>query len=364
MIPAAAEQPANAAQVAAAAGLTVQIDEGIAAIDPALWAALGSDRPFSSARWQRFAEAVLHESRPFYLTILQHGMPVARATCWLRRDENLPVPPGRVRGLLEAGIARWPLLVCRAPLNSLAGLVLPAAGPLRDRALALLADTAQQIGRQHRASFVFFDYLEPDDCALPGWPGAYARFEIPDPGTALAIEWPDFETYLSTRRKSVKKDFRRHRNRAADLGIEIRVAPAITTPLAEAVRLIRNVEDQHGSAHNQLVRPVLENAALADCAWLTATIDDRLVGCGLLLGDEGAWVLSLLGMEYDVQYVYFQLVYAAIRHVIEAGGHTLRGGGGAYDIKERLGFVREAQNYVMATATNPLFRWAMQRFAP
>ena len=86
---------------------------------------------------------------------------------------------------------------------------------------------------------------------------------------------------------------------------------------------------------------------MVDHIWLTARIDDRLLGCGLLLGDGNARVLALLGLDYSVQYVYFQLLYAAVRSVIEEGMPVLYGGGGAYDLKQRLGFELEHNNHTV-----------------
>lgn len=219
-----------------------------------------------------------------------------------------------------------------------------------------LAQIALEIGRQNKASFVLFDYLSPAEGASAGWPGGFVPYRFAEPGTRLIIEWPSFESYLKHLGKSVAKDYRRHRNRAAELGIETRVHSTITTDLSQALALIRNVERHHRSAPNFTAQRVLENAHLVDASWLTAQTGDRLAGCGLMLGDGQAKVLALLGLDYEVRYAYFQLLYTAIRHAIESGARVLRGGGGAYETKQRLGFQLEEQNHVVFTTSNPLFR--------
>jgi hypothetical protein len=127
--------------------------------------------------------------------------------------------------------------------------------------------------------------------------------------------------------------------------------------LEEALVLMRNVEKHHRSAHNAWGRPVLENASLVDATWLTAEIDGRLVGCGLLIGDRTARILTFLGLDYSVQYAYFQLIYEGIRCAIEEGAHILEGGSAAYELKRRLGFQVRCDNLLRMAATNQALQW-------
>jgi predicted N-acyltransferase len=334
--------------------MDVQIANSVAEIGQEAWDRLGSDQPFASYQWYRFGETVLADDQPVYIVLSRQGEPVARSTFCLKRREQLPISSKITNRFVQAIIRRWPLFVCRSPLASTSGLIMPGP-PLRDAALATMAEAAREIGRQHRASFVFYDYVEADNLGLPGWPHGFIPFEIPDPGTFLAIDWPDFDGYQSTLGKSVIKDYRRHHHRAADLGIEIAVHSEVTAT-DQAIDLIRNVERHHHSPPNLYVRHVLENAGMVDHAWLTAQIGDRLVGCGLLLGDRHTLVLGLLGLDYDVKYVYFQLIYTAIRHAIESGCRTLKGGSGAYETKQRLGFRLERQNHIVLTTDSPVLR--------
>jgi hypothetical protein len=73
-------------------------------------------------------------------------------------------------------------------------------------------------------------------------------------------------------------------------------------------------------------------------------------------------MLTLLGRDYRAPYAYFKLFYEGIRLAIESGARTLRGGSGAYDLKRRLGFKPQANNYVTFAAVSPalarLAQWA------
>ena len=334
--------------------LEIEIVRSVQEVDQEAWDRLGTGQPFTTWRWYRFGEAVLEGDQPFYLILSRGGEPVARATLWLTGQEPLPIPSRWLRTGVQALLRYRPLLICRSPLAAASGLLL-ADSTLRAEALGSIGGMARLLARQHRASFLLFDYLEAEEAGWSGWPRDLQALTISDPGTRLVITWPDFEGYLRHLSKSVRKDYRRHRNRAADLGIIVRRhhQPVRTE---EALALIRNVEKHHGSEPNPRARAIWERAGMVDAAWLTAEIGDRLVGCGLVLGDGDTRFLALLGLDYSVRYAYFQLVYAAIRTVIEDGVRVLRGGGGAYTMKKRLGFRLESNNYVVYAGSGRLFR--------
>jgi predicted N-acyltransferase len=332
----------------------VQIVHSVKEIGQETWDRLGKGQPFTSYRWYRFGETVLVDDTPVYVILSQGGETVARGTFLLKRQESLPISSEIVRRLISMMLRRWPTLVCRSPLTSTSGLILPEP-PLRDAALETIARAAQEEARRHRSSFVLFDYLKRCQTEWAGWPHIFAPLTLPDPGTRLIIDWSDFEGYLRHLRKSVRKDYRRHRNRAGELGIVVKSHTTVTN-LDEAMLLIRSVERHHHSAPNPRARMMLENVNMVNGAWLTAEIADRLVGCGLLLGERSTWFLALLGLDYGVKYAYFQLVYAAIRCAIEDGVQVLRGGGGAYEMKQRLGFQLESNNHVVFAGGGPFLQ--------
>ena len=326
-------------------GLEVQIAHRVDEIGPEAWDALGGGRPFASYRWYRYGEAVLSDDVPIYVVVWQGRTPVARATFWLRKNEPVPVSSRWVRGLVGAIMRRWPLLIGQAPLADAAGLILPDP-PLRDEALAAIGHAALDQARRYRASFALCTYLGPEAARLPGWPAAFVGAELPEPGTCLSISWPDFDGYVASLPKSARKDYRRHGNRAADLGIEVAARPAVEN-VERALALFRAVERQHGSAPDPWARAALENAHMVDASWLAAEVEGEIVGSGLLLRDGEVGQLKYLGLDYQVPYAYFQLVYAAIRAAIEGGIRLLVGGAGAYEIKRRLGFELVDTNYVV-----------------
>ena len=337
----------------------VKILSSVEATGQQAWDNLAKSRAFASYRWYRFGETVLADDTPIYILLSRHGETVARATLWLTRQEPLPIPSKISRYFLETLLRRWPLLLCRTPWwSGVSGLILPDP-PLRYAALRTITQVAWDQAQHHQASFLVFDNLERDQMDWSGWPADFVPTTISNQGTRLVITWADFESYLRHLSRSMRKDYRRHRNRASDLGIRVGHHSKVTR-LDEALKLIQNVERRHRSSPNPWARRVLQNADMVDFTWLTAEIDGRLVGCGLLLGDEKTRFLTLLGLDYDVRYVYFQLIYEAIRCAIGEGVRVLRGGSGAYRVKARLGFDLEHNNYVAFTANNRVLRWVGQ----
>lgn len=336
------------------ADFEVQIAHSIEDIGPQTWGALVDDRRFASFSWYQFAEKVMADDQPVYVLLHREGAPVACSTFWLKRREVLPLTSPIINAIMQQLVRRWPLLICRSPLASTSGLILqPQVQP--QAALAAMTAAACNFGQLHRVSFVLYDYLDNGEINQAEWPVSFSPVVIPNPGTFLDVDRPDFESYLESLKSSARKDYRRHHNRAVDRGITVTAHREITQ-IEEALVLIRNVEQHHGTPPNPYTRNVLEHAHLVDPIWLMAHINDRLVGCGLLLRDQDALLLTLLGLDYEERYIYFQLVYAAIREGISSGCRVLRGGGGAYEIKTRLGFEIESQNHVMISSTHALLR--------
>jgi predicted N-acyltransferase len=336
--------------------LDVQIVHRTDEIGEAGWNRLADGRAFASYTWYRFAEQVLIHDLPVYIIVSSKGNPIARGTFWLCWQEPLPVDAQPLRTTMQRAFQRWPLLICRAPIANTSGLILPEEPRLQVLALEAIASAAHEFARKHHASFIFFDYMEEASLI----PAGFADVELPNPGTQLSIQWSCFDEYVQQLGKSARKDYNRHMNRARDMGIRVQVAPQ-PTRLEEATALMRSVEAHHQVQPNPYLSLMLSNVSLVQSHWLSAELDNQLVGCGLLLRDGDTCSLAALGLNYDVKYVYFQLVYAAIRTAIETGAKAVRGGTNAYEIKQRLGFQIETNNHVVFSAINPLLRYATRQ---
>jgi len=343
-------------------GFDIQLAHAVEEIGQEAWDNLAGQQPFADYRWYRYGETVLADDLPIYIILSRHGQAVGRATFWLKKQEQVELSSKLAARVIAMALKRWPLLVCRAPLADVCGWILPAP-PERDAAIKAITQTAQAQAQRYHASFLLFDYLQREEAEWPEWQDTLLAGMIPGAGTRLPLTWPDFDSYLGHLAKSMQKDYRRHCHRADDLGIKITAKP-LTGPLAEssldqALALIRQVEQRHEASPVPWARAMLKCAYMVHATWLTAEIEGRLVGCGLLVGSGATQEMKLLGLDYSVRYVYFQIIYAAIRQAIESGRQVLYGGSGAYEIKHRLGFTEVNNNYIAYAANH----WLLQRIA-
>jgi len=340
----------------------VQIAHGVEEIGEEAWNHLSGDRPFASYRWYRFGEAVLADDLPIYVILSRQGEAVGRATFWLERRESLPVRSRVVHSLVRMVLRWWPLLVCRSPLSGTSGLVLPAP-PSRDAALETIIRCAQELTQQYGVSFLLFDYLEHAEMSWPGWPQDLVRVASMDPGTCLAISWPDFEGYLAHLSKKHRYNIRRNYRLAAEQGIEVKYHRTVVD-VDQAMRLHENVNRRYRYPTDPWMRGVLENAGMVNAAWLAAEQEGRIVGCELMVEDGKAWLVMGLGLDYATPYVYFLLGHEDIRYAIDHGACVLRWGASSYEVKQRFGFQPEDNgNLVFAgrwASLQSLGRWVAE----
>ena len=323
----------------------IQIVHSIKEIDQAAWDKLGNGQPFTSWRWYRFGETVMNDCIPVYIILSQAGQMLARATFWVIRNEPIPISWIPLRYATQALLRHWPLFICRSPLANTSGLILPEP-PRRQSALETLIGVAKEEARRYKASFLLFDYLDEEQTQRSGWPKEFSSVAVPDPGTRMEITWSNFDQYLASLKPKVRKHYRQYNREAEELGIKI-ICQDNVTDIEPALALIRKVEQRHHSSPNPWARGILENANLAGAIWLTARLNNRLIGCELILDDNGTQMVTSLGMANDFPHIYFLLGYADIRHAIEKDMHSLRWGSGAFEAKQRLGFELEHNNHVL-----------------
>jgi|WetSurMetagenome_2_1015567.scaffolds.fasta_scaffold185072_2 hypothetical protein len=342
---------------------TVQIAHSVDEIDRDAWEHLGAGRPFSSMRWYRFGEAVLKENPPTYIFLSHQGEPVARAAFWLNRQEWLPVTSKILRQGLEQLLKQWPLFVCETPLASMPGLILPDS-PLHVKAIKDIASCASFLGKDQKASFTIFSYTQPEDARKKIWPDGFLPISYPDEETSLQITWPNFDNYLMHLAHSTRRNYRLHCAKADELKIALALEKNLD--VREVLPLIKNVDTFHGVGHRPWTLSMLNHLDMVDSTWITARIAGRLAGCCAVIGDNNILTATLLGLDYsfpDYLYVYYQVIYGAIRHAVESGALRLYGGGGAYELKRRLGFERLPDDYLMARPNNPFLGWLLQKTA-
>ena len=329
----------------------IQIAQSIQEIEREVWDQLSKDQPFTSYQWYRFSESVLVNEKPMYIILTSKKKPVAGAALRVTREEPVPTNSRLVQYLIATALHYWPFLLCQVPFVGKTGLILPNP-PLRDAALEAIAKSAQHQAQLHQASFLGFTFLNEDVAKSPGWPSDFAAIEFPVPTTRLDIKWSNFDEYINHLPRKRRKHYRQNLKRTTEMNVEISIQPTVTD-IDEAMVLIKNVQEKHSDT-TPWNRQLLENASMVDSVWIEAKVEDKLVGCELVVGDRGHWCVLTLGRDYDFDYVYFFLGYADIRFAIENGAQALYWGECSYDTKRRFGFQIGTNNYVTFIGNGPI----------
>lgn len=330
----------------------IQVVHSVAEIDPKSWDDLSAGRPFTSHRWYRYCEAVLADCEPIYLIVHDQDRAVARATFWRSPNEPLPIESAFLRKGFQSFLRHRPLLMCYSPLSSIAGLILPD-DVQRQFVQSVISAKAHELLRQKGCSFLVFSYLSKQQQI--GWPQELLTTTVPGPGTFMEVVWPDFDTYMQAGNKKDRQHYKRTTREAEKLGIIVRRHNRVTN-IDEALALVRSVEQRFSSAENPWTRGMFEMVEMVDGTFLSAHIGERLVGCGLVLEDNGAQMNTSLGLADEIPYVYFMLVYESLKVAFDHRVHVLRMGSGAYDVKQQLGLSLEDNNSLLFAAANPLLQ--------
>ena len=312
--------------------------------------------PFQSHHWYMFGECSLSDCPPVYILVYDGDHLVARASLWLVRNEPLPKMPASVKLIISTLLKRWPLLICRSPLANTSGIILEDSAK-REAILEALVNAAITEARQRKSSIVLFDFLTEDE--IKAWPSNSYRLKMPSAGTILQNQWQSLDEFLADGNKKDRQHYKRTLREAEKLGIHVTKHKAVPD-INAALALIRNVEERYSSSPNPWMRPLLENIEMINGTWLEAHINNRFVGCGLMLEDQDVQLTTGLGLEENIPYVYFRLIYASLEAAFARKVSLLRWGSGAYEIKKRLGFELEQNNNSVLFGANSLMRFIIK----
>ena len=317
------------------------------------WDELSRGQPFQSARWYHYGETVMEGCQPVYLVVFQEDRPIARATFWVVREEPLPVPPSLDRRLKPI-FRRWPLLICRSPLSNSTGLIMPPP-PLREPVMRLLAKEARRQAHHHHCSLILFDFLPKEEAGAPGWPQDFIQTSGGEPGTIMNVEWPSFEAYVGSRDSRNRRRVAYNKRKIEEAGLVVK-RQDLPSNMDESLRLVERVEAKYGSPHNPWTRRMLEHSHLVESTFLEARQGRELVGCELILYDNGAQLPTALGHAGEASYDYLEMLYTNLCDAMEKHASLLRWGSGSYDIKRHLGFELEQNNHVRVGGVGWLMR--------
>lgn len=340
--------------------ISIMIHHSIHDIDASDWDELSVGLPFQSHAWYGFGEKVMEDCEPIYILAYNENRLAGRASFWVVHNEPLPQYIGMWRPLLKAILNVWPLLICRSPLANTSGiLILAEDESLRDAIFSKIMDSALEVGRRKKCFALILDYLPKNQSF--GLTSNFSVMEVPNPGMFMKNYWEDFDDYLASGNKKDRQHYKRTAREAEKLNIKITRRLHVDL-VDEALVMIRNVEKQHGAPENPWVRRMLLNMEMVNGVFLTASMNEELVGCGLLLEDNRAQMATALGLVRQAPYVYLMLVYEGIKVALERKIKILRWGSGAYEVKRRLGFEAEDNGWGAFSPVSSFARALMTRF--
>jgi len=305
--------------------LVTHITSSTEEIGETAWDALSAGRPFQSYKWYRFGETVMSNAKPTHVILSECGQAVARASFW--RIGNEPLTPG----LAAAVLKRWPLLICRSPFSSTAGLILP--NPC-DSALEEFTKIGRRLRRQERCCLLIFDSL--DAATAHAFPRTkYYRFG--NQGTVLDVHGYTFDQYMASLPRKKQRDIAHNLRKIAERGIVVTRHQTVDD-LDEAESLYRALEARKGTVRNHWVRSMWTNMAMVNGTWMAARdTNGRLLASGTAYEDNGAQLELNMGHD-TTPYAYLAVLYESIRLGLENGVHSFYWGTSTYELKRRLGF--------------------------
>jgi predicted N-acyltransferase len=325
-------------------------------IDRLAWEHLNASQPFSKQFWLNFSAACLKQFKPLVVLLYKNHSPVGRAIFTIERQATgVSLFPG-IR-LVNTLLRHYPLLLCQTPMANLSGLLLPKNEEAQ--ALQTIEHAVLDAAASQKISFSLFGFLTDKEMQLIRQGCNYIIVPM-EPTTLLEVTWSSFEEYIANLTKSARKDYHQHTNHANKMNMAIERSHQFAQYEDDLWRLLSSVAQRHGSIDQiaytkRIFTEVERQLPPSNYAMLIARVENTVAGCGLLLHDEGTMILTVLGLDYHFKYTYFRLFYEAIRYATDNKIRLIRGGSGAYEFKQRLGFKLEP-TFVAFSSPHVVFR--------
>ncbi len=344
-------------------GFTVTTANRIDDMDIEVWDQLGAGTPFSSARWSRLAEQIVEDFDARYILLTRDRKPVGRASVAFEKNPGMSISQPLMRAFVTRLLSQYPMVYCHAPpanIAQMSGLILPPGDEVA--ALHLIHDTLWQIAAVRPSSYLVMGWLSAHERQFIEQLEGYTL--LPDSNMVLELSAPSFDKFIEKLSKSARRNFRDNNKFAEEMNLRVERATHYSQHSERLWELINNVDDHHKNVgttpYHRDAFSTIERDFAGQQTMLLAWAGEKLVGCLLLLHDQGVLRITLIGRDYDYEYVYFQIFYEMVRYAIEHGLQRIYGGTGAEQFKRSLGF-QDVPTYIAMTAQAQLLRWLATR---
>jgi hypothetical protein len=342
-----------------------KVFEGINSVDQATWSQITRGHPYAGWRWCQYGEVTLNR-QGHYLVAYEGDEPVGGAIFWVMHKEAIPSRNPWVRWFLKVYLKRRPLVVCRTPvLTDHKGFFLPPDPAQQAAVLDEIKRLGIEIIRKNKGSFLLADYLVAEEVDYD-WGDFLKLKDFLNIGTRMNIEWETFDEYmaaLKAQNKKAHKNVRHNIRYAQEAGITLR-SQQVTPPVDDIIRLyVTKMKHYKVPYEVTWIRRIITNAVPLlpeqSAVWVLAYLDDKMVGCELLLHDAENRICKpvLYGRDYTAEHVYFYMSYEDIRYAIETmRAKTIIYDTEAYDFKRRMGFTLDSRNNLVLYPNSRLER--------
>lgn len=272
---------------------------------------------YESPGWLRYCERLSGNRMTYLVARDANGVPLGLTA-------TRTVRPGQVMALYDLGTlfddwkpsALYPNVVAAVSGSHCVDRILPGADSAAIRA-ALgreLAATAAELDCQATAA-LYVDNLDSArqlSAAMNGSPPFVFAAQ-----TVLTGQWPDFDGYLASLKRSRRNKVRRELRECRDSGIHISVHSGTSALDEDTARLQVALREKYSVGGSV-------GSVLADYENLRATVDDRvlvfraerdgqLLGMSLALLDGDRLHVRLVGFDYaqELDFLYFNVLFYA-----------------------------------------------------
>lgn len=325
--------------------IRMEIKRSINDIPAHLWDEASQEFPFTQSRLLRFLEYIMREYEPRYILIWKNEKLIAGAVCHLQRHINNSgsLKRGWASQIVSLSCRRFPPLICSTSIYCFPGLFI---APSIDRNIGYsIIKRAIRITAQKELS-LFWGINGLDLYLADRVPFASDMIQMSLPDECLLnIEWDTVSDYEASLPRKKRAEIRRLRNRSVESGVTLRIGELKIEHEQRVETLVRNVAEKHGNRYKykpRLVQNALKILQPGDYSFLQAYLNNEMIGCLLLLRNNGIMLLKWIGLDYEKSeptFAYHYMMTQTVHHAIELKMRHVMLGLTSYTLKKKMGGV-------------------------
>jgi predicted N-acyltransferase len=328
---------------------TVKVAKSIAAINRNDWDSVFPSIPESYNFFKTIDETMLHQFKPYYISIFKEERIIAVAPCFIMDYPLETTVEGRLKRVLARirniapKLLQWRVLICGC--TAAEGRI-GIKDIIDQRIPQILIKKMYSIARKEKARLIAFkDFSqEYSEFFAPLIKSGFHKMQS-YPSVELNIRFRSFEDYLASLSRITRKGlYRKFREVEEQVKIEMEVRPDLAEFLDKAYELYLNTLNKSKVQFERLSKEFFRRISInmpEEVKYFLWRINGELVAFDLCLVKGDVLVDEYIGLDYAVAYKY-HLYYVTFRDIliwcIDHGIRRYESGALNYDPKKRLDF--------------------------